>query len=151
VRWHRLFFGFGGRIDRTTLWTVFGSILLAWIAVAVVDMTLLSGWASIAVPYIAFVMIAYCYLMAAAKRFHDRNRSGWWVLAVYAPPALVIAGIDRLGWSPTTPWAAIVLDVLLVPAIWAFVELFCLRGTVGPNDYGPDPLSALDLQAPRPQ
>jgi uncharacterized membrane protein YhaH (DUF805 family) len=24
--------------------------------------------------------------------------------------------------------------------IWAFVELGCLRGTIGPNRYGPDPL-----------
>jgi uncharacterized membrane protein YhaH (DUF805 family) len=24
--------------------------------------------------------------------------------------------------------------------VWAFVELGCLRGTVGPNRYGPDPL-----------
>jgi uncharacterized membrane protein YhaH (DUF805 family) len=30
--------------------------------------------------------------------------------------------------------------------VWAFVELGCLRGTVGPNQYGPDPLepAALD-------
>ena len=26
--------------------------------------------------------------------------------------------------------------------VWAFVELGCLRGTVGSNRYGPDPLSA---------
>jgi uncharacterized membrane protein YhaH (DUF805 family) len=26
--------------------------------------------------------------------------------------------------------------------VWAFVELGCLRGTMGPNRYGPDPLSA---------
>jgi uncharacterized membrane protein YhaH (DUF805 family) len=24
--------------------------------------------------------------------------------------------------------------------VWAFVELGCLRGTVGPNRFGPDPL-----------
>jgi uncharacterized membrane protein YhaH (DUF805 family) len=26
-------------------------------------------------------------------------------------------------------------------SVWAFVELGCLLGTVGPNRYGPDPLS----------
>jgi uncharacterized membrane protein YhaH (DUF805 family) len=26
--------------------------------------------------------------------------------------------------------------------VWAFIELGCLRGTRGPNRYGPDPLSA---------
>ena len=33
-------------------------------------------------------------------------------------------------------------------AIWAFVELGCLRGTPGPNQYGPDPLGNPAL-APR--
>jgi uncharacterized membrane protein YhaH (DUF805 family) len=26
--------------------------------------------------------------------------------------------------------------------VWAFVELGCLRGTLGPNRFGPDPLVA---------
>ena len=26
--------------------------------------------------------------------------------------------------------------------VWAFVELGCLRGTIGANQYGPDPLAA---------
>jgi uncharacterized membrane protein YhaH (DUF805 family) len=34
-------------------------------------------------------------------------------------------------------------------AIWAFVELGCLRGTVGPNRYGPDPLGSNIAMAPR--
>jgi uncharacterized membrane protein YhaH (DUF805 family) len=29
--------------------------------------------------------------------------------------------------------------------VWAFVELGCLRGTVGPNQYGPDPLGPVAL------
>jgi uncharacterized membrane protein YhaH (DUF805 family) len=29
--------------------------------------------------------------------------------------------------------------------VWAFVELGCLRGTVGPNRYGPDPLEPAAL------
>jgi uncharacterized membrane protein YhaH (DUF805 family) len=29
--------------------------------------------------------------------------------------------------------------------VWAFVELGCLRSTVGPNQYGPDPLEPAAL------
>ena len=32
--------------------------------------------------------------------------------------------------------------IIFVVALWFFVELGCLRGTVGPNRYGPDPLAA---------
>ena len=31
--------------------------------------------------------------------------------------------------------------VAAVLSIWGFVELYCLRGTVGDNRYGPDPLA----------
>jgi uncharacterized membrane protein YhaH (DUF805 family) len=33
--------------------------------------------------------------------------------------------------------------VATVLSIWAFVELYCLRGTVGENRFGPDPLNPL--------
>ena len=51
-------------------------------------------------------------LALAVKRWHDRDKSGWWVL---------INLIPLIGW------------------IWSFVEVGCLRGTVGPNQYGADP------------
>jgi uncharacterized membrane protein YhaH (DUF805 family) len=49
------------------------------------------------------------------KRYHDRNKSGWWILIVFVP---VIGGL------------------------WYFIECGFLRGTPGPNTYGPDPLAA---------
>jgi uncharacterized membrane protein YhaH (DUF805 family) len=36
--------------------------------------------------------------------------------------------------------AAILGLIWLALAIWALVWFGCLRGTVGPNQYGPDPL-----------
>lgn len=47
------------------------------------------------------------------KRFHDRGKSGWWVLIQLVP---------------------------LIGPIWYFVEAGCLRGTEGDNRFGPDPL-----------
>jgi len=32
--------------------------------------------------------------------------------------------------------------VAFVLSVWSFVETFCLRGTGGPNRFGPDPLAA---------
>lgn len=49
-----------------------------------------------------------------AKRWHDRDKSGWWTLITLIP---------LIGW------------------IWMIVELGCLRGTDGPNRFGPDPLA----------
>lgn len=57
----------------------------------------------------------------AVKRSHDRGRSGKFAL------------------------------LLLVPAVqlWPAVELWFLRGTVGENTYGPDPLAPPEAQDAR--
>ena len=49
----------------------------------------------------------------AARRWHDRGRSGWWSLLILLPV---------IGW------------------IWMFISLCCRDGVRGPNRYGPDPL-----------
>ena len=51
-------------------------------------------------------------LAVSVKRWHDRDKPGTWVLINLIP---------------------------LVGGIWAFVEVGCLRGTFGPNNYGEDP------------
>ena len=54
----------------------------------------------------------YPAVVVNIKRFHDRNKSGWWVLIALIP---------------------------LVGALWIVIECGFLRGTVGDNRYGPDP------------
>ena len=49
-----------------------------------------------------------------AKRWHDRDKSGWWTLIVLVP---------------------------IVGPIWILVELGILEGTRGDNRFGPDPLA----------
>ena len=52
-------------------------------------------------------------LAVAAKRWHDRGKSGWWTLIVLVP---------------------------IVGSIWMLVECGFLRGTDGANRFGADPL-----------
>ena len=65
---------------------------------------------------IVYVIFLYPWLALYAKRWHDRGKSGWWSLIVLVP---------------------------ILGAIWILVELGFLRGTEGPNQYGPDPLAGL--------
>jgi uncharacterized membrane protein YhaH (DUF805 family) len=48
------------------------------------------------------------------KRFHDRDKSAWWILISFVP---------------------------IVGVIWLSVECGLLQGTDGPNRFGPDPLA----------
>lgn len=55
-------------------------------------------------------------LALLVKRLHDRNRSGWFAATLLIPIANIVF------------------------AIWILVEVWFLRGTVGPNRFGDDPV-----------
>lgn len=123
-----LLFGFDGRVNRAKFWLVHVGILVVESIVfsAMGGAALLSRdpqLAFMAMGPVAVLTVAIVSLVAlwislalAVKRFHDRNKSGWWILIVFVP---VIGGL------------------------WYFIECGFLQGTVGPNSYGSDPLQAL--------
>jgi uncharacterized membrane protein YhaH (DUF805 family) len=87
------------------------------------------------------VALLWATLAIGAKRQHDRNLSGQFVLILFiallasfvlgsfTPPGL--AG-KILGWALS--------GARLAMAGYLFVMLFCLHGTRGGNDYGSDPI-----------
>ncbi len=77
------------------------------------------------------------------KRLHDRNKSGWWMVPFYIAPGLYGHFKDRL---PDTDAVGVLGGVAFVLCLWGFVELLCLRGTRGPNRFGPDPLAPIDTR-----
>ena len=107
----------------------------------------------------------YMRLAVDTKRLHDRGKSAWWLLIfVFAPlvlniPTLIEASMNfphiadviraaqqHLPRPPHVPMTRSPLAILAngaatILSLWAFVELYCLRGTVGDNRYGPDPLA----------
>jgi uncharacterized membrane protein YhaH (DUF805 family) len=79
------------------------------------------------------------------KRLQDRNKSRHYAWLLYGP-ALISAIGDKVGFTGTAPELNMLGYALalfnLIIGIWFFVELGFLRGTPGPNGYGPDPLAA---------
>lgn len=125
--WQWLFTSFEGRINRAKFWIGLISLWLLSIIVNVVIATVFGmryepgaffpAMAPLAwlVWTVAGLAIAFATLAVLAKRWHDRDKSGWWSL---------------IGLIP------------FVGGIWILVECGCLPGTEGPNQYGPDPLAA---------
>ncbi|MDQ2105456.1 DUF805 domain-containing protein [Azospirillum isscasi] len=58
------------------------------------------------------ILLIWPCLAVGAKRWHDRGKSAWWLLIVLIP---------------------------VVGMLWALIECGFLRGTDGPNRFGPDP------------
>jgi uncharacterized membrane protein YhaH (DUF805 family) len=132
--WRNLLFSFDGRINRAKYWLA----LLIWLVACgvIIGIAIASEWMIIALIASVVVSVAslVSYIAVGIKRLHDRDKSGWWLLIFYLLPA-VFDGIGR-GGVPALSLVAFAIS------IWGFVELGCLRGTDGPNTYGPDPLEA---------
>ena len=159
-----LLFGFSGRANRgkfwlaVVLWIIFWSIAVPVCVLAAIiilglhlpDISLphdelIARYVRLAFDYlgllivfIAFTVVSWISAFAVGvKRLHDRDKSGWWILLFYLAPSV-------LGSIANTSEQAVVSFVFglasFVISIWGLVELGFLRGTVGPNPYGPDPL-----------
>jgi len=121
-----LLFGFQGRANRAKFWLVaLGILVVEVILFAVIlggaamsgdpeQIAAAMGPVASIIVLIFAVVATWISIAVAVKRYHDRNKSGWWVLIVFVP---VIGGL------------------------WYLIECGFLRGTSGPNNYGPDPLA----------
>ena len=141
-------FAVTGRANRLLYWK---RIIFGWIAAFVAAVTTMvmegrsdSAFVSEAIPLLAIlIMMAAIGAMICVtiRRLHDRNRAWHWFLVLVLLPVLLraIAGyFDKNG----ALGPAIGLNVIgVIFGIWGFVELGCLKGTEGPNGFGPDPLA----------
>lgn len=99
------------------------------------------SWTVTLVPWGSFlltVLLAYPWAVLGIKRRHDRANRGWDVIAFIALSVLVTL-LAALGQGQTT-LAGILGVIEFLGGLWLFVVLGCLRGTAGPNTYGPDPI-----------
>jgi uncharacterized membrane protein YhaH (DUF805 family) len=88
---------------------------------------------------IGYIVAFISSLAVGVKRLHDRDKSGWWIVLFYIVPSALIEIGAMIDPTRTTVGLMLALVALLI-IIWAIVELGCLRGTRGPNRFGPDPL-----------
>ncbi len=124
-----LLFGFQGRANRAKWWLVALAIFVVELIVfaALFGSVAMSGdpeqiRAVVTAPLTLIVLIVlgvvatWISVAIAVKRYHERNKSGWWILIVFVP---------------------------IIGHLWFLIEVGFLRGTPGPNSYGPDPLAAI--------
>jgi len=84
----------------------------------------------------------YSYYCLAGKRFQDRAKPASFAL-IWIGPQLLSLLLDNFELTvPNLVGYAIVTVATFnfVVGVWFLVELGFLRGTVGPNRYGPDPV-----------
>jgi len=140
-------FGASGRINRAKYWR--STLLFAGtgLMVAVILFTAAGIAAPLFIITVVLVLIPWLLwgVSITTERLHDRNRSAWWLVVFYLVPGM-LGQVAKAAWSAGTTGAALHYILALAAfalTVWGFIEIGCLRGTDGSNDYGPDPLLQL--------
>jgi uncharacterized membrane protein YhaH (DUF805 family) len=107
-----IFFSFRGRIGRGTWW-LYGVGAMLGIGVLLTALLRIAGLEADPATAVVSLLLLWPSLAISVKRWHDRDKSAWWVLVGLIP---------------------------IIGGLWLLIENGLLRGTSGPNRYGPDPL-----------
>ncbi|WP_448203972.1 DUF805 domain-containing protein [Azospirillum sp. sgz302134] len=110
MSWSEFLLSFKGRINRKPYWLFALAAFVLSIVVAILDSN-----SEVPVFTAVFnVLLIWPSLAVGVKRWHDRNKSGWWMLIMFIP---------------------------LLGFLWTIVECGFLRGTEGPNRFGDSPVA----------
>ena len=71
----------------------------------------------------------------STRRLHDRNFSGWWQVLPLAAVLPAVAGAVL-----EADWLLMLAGCAAGLASLGLLIFYALKGTAGPNRYGPDPL-----------
>ncbi len=145
---NRLYLTVDGRIGRQDFWIGVVGLIVVGIVTSLIIVGLFGplGFFSRLLQFILQLVLAYPGYCLMAKRFQDRGRPATFA-AIVIGISLLIGLLMLIGvtGSPAAPnlVGTLLAFVNLAIAIWVLVELGFMRGTVGENEYGPDPVAAM--------
>ena len=113
----QMYFSLEGRITRADYWFsgVFALLVLGLVLTALLR---IGGLSTEKAEGVVNVLLAWPAIAVSAKRWHDRDRSGWWVLVNILPV---------VGW------------------LWGLVDNGFMRGSLQSNRYGEPPRAPAGL------
>jgi uncharacterized membrane protein YhaH (DUF805 family) len=139
--WAYLFFSFEGRIGRKTF----------WIGIAILIVAELTGYLVAEVfqgdrlSAIVDLIFIYPEFAIAVKRAHDRDLPIWILIVFFAGEALLdlLTVVELAGNNDQPSLLSLMIAVpFTVVLVALLIELGFRRGTIGPNQYGPDPIAS---------
>ena len=114
---------FSGRAQRSEYWWWFLFTILVGMIGSTIDGALLPEGTELVAP-LASLAIFLPSLAVGARRLHDRDMSGWILLAF-------IVGL--------------IIPLINIAVLIGYIYLMATPGTTGPNKYGPDPKTGHDV------
>jgi uncharacterized membrane protein YhaH (DUF805 family) len=108
----RMFFDPRGRISRRSFW-LYGVLALTGLSLLGRALLGIARWRADEAELLVNLLLLWPAIAISAKRWHDRDKSAWWVLVALVPV---------VGW------------------LWMLLDNGFRRGTPGPNRFGAAPV-----------
>ncbi|KJY82666.1 membrane protein [Vibrio galatheae] len=135
-----LLFSFQGRIGRKTYWVWNIVYYLMIVGFAMGMNVLVPSMAHLILP-VFLIVILVPDLAITAKRWHDRNKSSWWLLLnipLVIGRMTVPVGDPAIATQPSM-FQIVSSFAAMACGVWILVECGILKGSDGDNTYGPEP------------
>lgn len=107
------YFNFSTRARRSAYWYWLLFVTLVVVVATLIDMAVFPRVGVSPIRSLTNLALLVPGIAVGVRRLHDIDRTGWWLLLIFLP---IIGAIILIIW-------------------------FCMRGTDGPNRFGPDPLA----------
>src|SRR3954467_4113384 len=96
MKLQKILFSFEGRIGRGTYWLAILSLIVAVLVLTLAPFLLNSEEAAVLMLALTsqfiWLLSLWPILAVGAKRLHDRNRNGWWLLVFWLLPFALFCG-----------------------------------------------------------
>ncbi len=147
--YQRLYLSAEGRIGRRDFWMGIIGFFVVGVVLGLIFFALFGplSFMTRLLDFIVQLIFAYPAYNLMAKRFQDRDKPPMFA-AIIIGIGIVLNFISLFTGEPTGMggFLGTILSLIwLVIAIWVLVELGFLRGTVGQNQYGADPLGGTTM------
>ncbi len=145
-----LFTSFDGRIGRKGFWIgVLGLFVFSIVVGFAINFVFGYGFLGQVFRAAASLVVLFAWAAVLAKRLHDRNKPTMpWLLIFLVPTAIsMLMGSFQIGFTEMNVAGQVIMMpgrafstagmVSAVIGIWVLIEMGCLSGTDGHNNYGP--------------
>ena len=135
-------FNWKDRASRSEFWWCMLFVSLANIVIGILGLIPVLG---VIVGLVGYIASCWLSIIVYIRRLHDLNKRGYWLFGVCVPlfigTVLSVVGMEER--EEGLIYAGSTLCLIGIGFNIYLIVIFCLRGTVGPNRFGPDPLNGV--------
>ena len=134
MKFIHILFSINGRINRAGWWLLNLPIFVI-LAVSITTFDFPATLLFEQIQLLILLVLVCVHSAVSAKRWHDKDKSTWWLLFHIIP---LICSICIYAAKLSSTWWELIHVIAVINCLWTCVELGIIKGTAGDNQYGPD-------------